>query len=119
MKSRSKQFGDIPCSFTDAVMSAVSKIPCGRVASYAAVAAAAGSPRAVRAVGNILHKNRDPVACPCHRVVNSAGRLAPKFGMGGPDVQKKRLEAEGVPVELREGEYYVDIEKYGYRFGSV
>lgn len=116
MKSR-EQGGDIPYSFTDAVMSAVSRIPRGRVASYAAVAAEAGSPRAVRAVGNILHKNRDPNACPCHRVVNAEGRLAPRFGMGGPEIQKQRLETEGVVVELRESEYYVDIKKFGYSFG--
>ena len=103
-------------TFADRVRSAVASIPAGRVASYAAVAAAAGSPRAVRAVGNILHFNRDPIALPCHRVVNCEGRLAPHFGTGGPLIQKERLEAEGVPSVRRENDYYVDMKKYGYHF---
>lgn len=103
-------------AFADKVRAAVASIPCGSVASYAAVAAAAGSPRAVRAVGNILHKNRDPVSLPCHRVVNCRGRLAPCFGMGGAVIQKERLEAEGVTVTRVESEYYVDMKKYGYHF---
>lgn len=116
--NKSGQRDEVSLSFADKVMLAVSKIPRGRVASYAAVAAAAGSPRAVRAVGNILHKNRDPVTCPCHRVVNIEGRLAPRFGMGGPAVQKERLEAEGVPVSCCDDGYYVDLKKYGYSFVS-
>jgi O-6-methylguanine DNA methyltransferase len=39
------------------------------------VAQLAGSPRAYRAVGNILNKNRDLVQVPCHRVVRSDGNL--------------------------------------------
>jgi len=42
--------------------------------SYKAVAKAAGSPRAWRAVGNILNKNRD-LKIPCHRVIRSNGKI--------------------------------------------
>ena len=108
---------DVP-AFADKVRMAVAAIPCGRVASYAAVAAAAGSPRAVRAVGNILRLTRDPSGLPCHRVVNCRGRLAPCFGVGGAVIQKERLEAEGVTVTRSENEYYVDMKKYGYHFGD-
>ncbi|MEV0699870.1 methylated-DNA--[protein]-cysteine S-methyltransferase [Saccharopolyspora sp. NPDC050389] len=45
----------------------------GRTASYAEVAAAAGSPRAVRAVGTACATNPLPVVVPCHRVVRSDG----------------------------------------------
>lgn len=103
-------------AFADRVRAAVASIPRGMVASYAAVAAAAGSPRAVRAVGNILHKNRDPVSLPCHRVVNCRGRLAPHFGMGGAVMQKERLESEGVTVVCVENDYYVDMIRFGYHF---
>lgn len=41
--------------------------------TYKEVAAAAGSPNAFRAVGNILNTNYDP-AIPCHRVVRSDGK---------------------------------------------
>ncbi len=45
----------------------------GRTASYAALAAAAGSPRAVRAVGTACATNPLPLVVPCHRVVRSDG----------------------------------------------
>lgn len=41
--------------------------------TYRAVAEAAGSPKAFRAVGSILKKNYDP-KIPCHRVICSDGR---------------------------------------------
>ena len=40
--------------FTRRVLSVVRRIPAGRVATYGDVAAAAGRPRAARAVGNIM-----------------------------------------------------------------
>jgi methylated-DNA-[protein]-cysteine S-methyltransferase len=59
------------------VLEHLREIPYGRTESYAAVAAAAGSPRAVRAVGSACATNPLPVVVPCHRVVRSDG------GMGG------------------------------------
>ena len=41
----------------------------GHRESYAAVAAAIGNPRAVRAVGTACAHNSLPVVIPCHRVV--------------------------------------------------
>lgn len=45
----------------------------GRTETYAAVATAAGSPAAVRAVGTACRTNPLPVVVPCHRVVRSDG----------------------------------------------
>jgi methylated-DNA-[protein]-cysteine S-methyltransferase len=45
----------------------------GRRETYADVAAAVGSPRAVRAVGTACARNPLPVVIPCHRVVRSDG----------------------------------------------
>jgi methylated-DNA-[protein]-cysteine S-methyltransferase len=45
----------------------------GHRESYAAVAAAVGNPRAVRAVGTACARNPLPVVIPCHRVVRSDG----------------------------------------------
>ncbi len=45
----------------------------GSTASYAAVAAAIGKPKAVRAVGTACATNPVPVVVPCHRVVRSDG----------------------------------------------
>jgi AraC family transcriptional regulator of adaptative response/methylated-DNA-[protein]-cysteine methyltransferase len=43
--------------------------------TYGQVAAAAGNPRASRAVGNALNKNRDTKHIPCHRVIRSDGSV--------------------------------------------
>jgi methylated-DNA-[protein]-cysteine S-methyltransferase len=45
----------------------------GQTASYSAVAAAAGRPRAVRAVGTACATNPLPVVLPCHRVIRADG----------------------------------------------
>ena len=59
-------------TFADRVRAVVTKIPKGKTMTYRQVAERAGSPRAFRAVGNILNKNFDP-NIPCHRVVRSDG----------------------------------------------
>ena len=48
-------------------------IPYGSTESYRQVAAAAGSPRAVRAAGTACATNPVPIVVPCHRVVRSDG----------------------------------------------
>lgn len=61
-------------TFTEKVLRAVSTIPKGKVLTYKQVATLAGSPNAVRAVGNILNKNYNPDV-PCHRVIKSSGEI--------------------------------------------
>jgi methylated-DNA-[protein]-cysteine S-methyltransferase len=60
-------------TFADCVRLVVARIPKGETMTYKEVAERAGSPRAFRAVGNILNKNYDP-NIPCHRVVRSDGK---------------------------------------------
>lgn len=55
-------------------------IPYGQTASYATVAALAGSPRAVRAVGTACATNPLPLVVPCHRVVRSDGTAGQYVG---------------------------------------
>lgn len=62
-------------TFRQKVLKIVQKIPKGKVMTYAQVARAAGSPKAWRAAGNILNKNRDP-KIPCHRVIKSDGTVS-------------------------------------------
>ena len=52
----------------------------GHTESYAAVAAATGRPRAVRAVGSACATNPVPVVVPCHRVLRSDGTLGGYIG---------------------------------------
>ncbi len=61
-------------NFSQKVLEVVRKIPRGKVMIYKEVAIKAGSPRAARAVGNILNKNFDS-KIPCHRVIRSDGSL--------------------------------------------
>jgi O-6-methylguanine DNA methyltransferase len=81
--------------FAARVLSVVRRIPPGRVATYGDVAAAAGQPRAWRAVGNIMRECHLP-GVPCHRVIAAAGRLG---GYGGSEELKAALlRAEGLVV---------------------
>ncbi|MFC0452588.1 methylated-DNA--[protein]-cysteine S-methyltransferase [Rhodococcus jostii] len=64
----------------------------GHTASYATVAAAAGSPKAVRAVGTACALNPLPVVVPCHRVVRSDGSMGQYAG--GPEAKSILLTLE-------------------------
>ncbi|WP_099022758.1 methylated-DNA--[protein]-cysteine S-methyltransferase [Mycolicibacterium palauense] len=61
--------------------------------SYAAVAAAVGSPKAVRAAGTACAHNPLPVLIPCHRVVRSDGTLGQYAG--GTPAKAMLLGLEG------------------------
>jgi methylated-DNA-protein-cysteine methyltransferase-like protein len=84
-------------------------IPKGKVSTYGRIAKAAGV-KSARPVGNWLHSHGQPIwVVPCHRVVNSQGKLAKNFGAKGKiRAQAKRLRAEGVEVK----NFRVDLKKY-------
>jgi methylated-DNA-[protein]-cysteine S-methyltransferase len=64
----------------------------GRTASYGALAALAGNPKAVRAVGTACATNPIPVVVPCHRVVRSDGGMGGY--RGGPEAKRALLDLE-------------------------
>ena len=64
----------------------------GTTASYAAIAAAAGSPAAVRAVGPACATNPLPIVVPCHRVVRSDGTIGQY--LGGTETKRALLAME-------------------------
>ncbi len=64
----------------------------GRTASYAALAALAGNPKAVRAVGTACATNPLPVVVPCHRVVRSDGAIGNYAG--GVEAKRTLLQLE-------------------------
>ena len=80
-------------AFQEAVWRELRKIPAGETRSYAEIAAAIGSPKAVRAVGSANGDNHVCVLIPCHRVIRSDGSLG-GYG-GGIDRKKKLLASEG------------------------
>lgn len=82
-------------TISEIVFRIVSHIPMGSVLTYADVARLAGI-KSPRVIGNILHTNQDPVAVPCHRIVNASGRVSDAYSMGGAKIQQTRLRNEGV-----------------------
>jgi methylated-DNA-[protein]-cysteine S-methyltransferase len=78
--------------FRRAVLSHLNEIGYGTTASYAAVAAAAGNPKAVRAAATACATNPLPLVVPCHRVVRSDGTIGGYAG--GVDVKKALLALE-------------------------
>jgi methylated-DNA-[protein]-cysteine S-methyltransferase len=78
--------------FRRMVLSRLPRIGYGTTASYADVAKASGSPRAVRAVGTACATNPLPVVVPCHRVVRSDGSIGQY--VGGVDAKQVLLALE-------------------------
>jgi methylated-DNA-[protein]-cysteine S-methyltransferase len=78
--------------FRRAVLSQLPTIGYGHTASYAQVAAAAGSPRAFRAAGSACATNPLPLVVPCHRVIRSDGSPGPY--RGGPAAKQLLLKME-------------------------
>lgn len=99
------------------VFDVVRCIPRGKVSTYGLVAAAAGYPRAARAVGRLLHTNDTPVVVPCHRVVFADGRTSPAFAFGGTDVQREWLEREGVGFDA-DGRVLLSLHLYDFGLGG-
>lgn len=81
------------CSpFQNRVLCACSQVLYGCVASYRELAVRAGSPRAARAVGQVMATNPLAIVVPCHRIVGSSGALV---GYGhGLEVKQRLLEME-------------------------
>jgi methylated-DNA-[protein]-cysteine S-methyltransferase len=89
---------DVPLDFRLArgfrlsVLEHLPEIEYGHTESYSQVATAAGSPKAVRAVGTACALNPLPVVVPCHRVVRSDG----SYGQyaGGEEAKRVLLTME-------------------------
>jgi methylated-DNA-[protein]-cysteine S-methyltransferase len=78
--------------FRRGVLAHLPEIAYGRTASYAQVAVAAGSPKAVRAVGTACATNPLPLVLPCHRVIRSDGTLGQYAGGAAAKQALLRLE---------------------------
>ena len=79
--------------FTVSVLRELARVPYGETTTYGTLAARVGHPRAARAVGTVMNRNRIPIVLPCHRVVGSTGALTGYAG--GLDVKRALLELEG------------------------
>ena len=79
--------------FTITVLDELARVPYGETTTYGELARRVGHPRAARAVGTVMNRNRIPIVLPCHRVVGSSGDLTGYAG--GLDRKVALLELEG------------------------
>ena len=87
--------------FTKAAWEACRSIPPGETRSYQWLAVQAGKPRAPRAAGQAMAKNRLILVIPCHRVIGSDGSL---HGYGsGLDRKAHLLELERDAIARKSG----------------
>lgn len=92
------------------ILSVVDEIPEGRVATYGQIAKLIGRDKNSRLVGKVLGMAEYYGEYPCHRVVNSAGRLVPGWG-----AQRLLLEEEGVVLKNKT---HVDLKKYQWDYSE-
>ncbi len=88
---------DVPLGFDGApfqmkALLAARTVPYGGTTTYAALAAAAGNPRAARAAGRAMATNPLPILIPCHRVLYSNGKK--QQYAGGPEMKDFLLALE-------------------------
>lgn len=98
--------------YMEAILEYLLMIPDGKVVTYGQIAEWMGNKGLSRIVGNLLHVNPDPEHYPCYKVVNHQGKLTGRFAFGGINVQKEKLEADGVEVS---DDYRVDLGKYQWK----
>jgi methylated-DNA-[protein]-cysteine S-methyltransferase len=96
-------------SFNERCYKLLKKVPKGKVTTYKELAKALRS-KAYRAVGNAMNKNPYAPKVPCHRVVNSDGRVG-GFASG---TKKKILMLRKEGVEVNKGK--INLKKYLYKF---
>lgn len=78
--------------FQQRVWQALFTVPYGQTVTYKKIAERIDRPKAVRAVGQALHKNPIAVCVPCHRVIASNGKISGYAG--GLDYKKHLLDLE-------------------------
>lgn len=96
--NRTKRSFEIPLDISGSdfqlnVWKELSKIPYGKVRTYRDIAVKIGGANYVRAVGRANGQNPVPIIIPCHRVIESNGRLGGYSA--GAGIKEKLLELEG------------------------
>jgi len=89
------------------IVTAIRRIPRGKVSTYGAVARGAGYPGAARQVVGVLHGS---FGLPWHRVLGAGGEI--KLRGDSAIEQRLRLESEGVRFRGRR----VDMKAHEFRF---
>ena len=85
------------------------KIPKGKVTTYKELARITKT--SPRAIGMIMATNKDPVGCPCYKVIRSSGELGDYSGKNGVKGKIKLLKKDGIKINNEK----ID-KKYFFRF---
>ncbi len=96
------------------IYNTVRKVPRGKVATYGQVAALCGSPRGAQVVGWALRTLKSGTNVPWQRVVNKEGMISIENMRTPKEQQAALLRAEGVEVEVRDSNLFVDLKKFGW-----
>lgn len=70
------------------------RIPFGQTRTYQQLAENCGRPRAARAVGQAMARNRVPLVIPCHRVLGANGGMGGYSGPGALVTKRELLSHE-------------------------
>ena len=102
-------------NFYNKVYGAVRKIPQGRVTTYQQIAIMVSTPRAARMVGWALRALPEGADVPWQRVINSHGMISIRNLRAPKSLQARILRKEDVAVQERDGNYFVDLDRYLWR----
>ncbi|MCL2871919.1 MAG: MGMT family protein [Betaproteobacteria bacterium] len=99
-------------TFAQRLYPIIAAIPCGKVTTYGALARLAGSSRAARQVGGVLHRLPQGTTLPWHRVINHQGRIS----LTGSSLllQKRKLKKEGIVFRQDDS---IDLKIFGWSIG--
>ena len=90
--------------FSRLVLTACRNIRFGETISYARLAKKMGQCGATRAVGSALAKNPLPLIIPCHRVIQSDGKIGGFSAPGRTNLKAKLLELEQLVIRDRKSD---------------
>ena len=86
-------FSETP-NFRGNVYSKLIQVKAGQRVTYGQLASQVGSPKAARAIGTAMARNRHVPIIPCHRVIRSDGSLGNYSGYGGVKTKAHLLNHE-------------------------
>ena len=73
--------------------------PKGKVVTYGQLAKMAEKPKAARAVGTMMRKNKDPKHIPCYKVVRGDLRIGKYSAKGGIKRKDHLLKKDGIETK--------------------
>ncbi|MCC6158458.1 MAG: MGMT family protein [Deltaproteobacteria bacterium] len=97
-----------------AIYDVVRRIPRGKVATYGQVARLAGLGRSARQVGYALFRLPEKTRIPWQRVVNAQAMVSTLPFLGGPEIQRAKLRAEGIRFDANDR---IDFAKFRWTEG--